>query len=283
MPQIQPETVQNPAFARIADFRAEAEALDATLAALTEAEWRRPTAFKNWSVFDHVGHLCISDRTALQAVREPAEFSQRVAERMQAPDPLPDWKGELIPALGAGSGAALRALWLTAARDLATALEGVPRDVRIPWFGPAMSPVAFAVARLMESWAHGETIHDALVLPRPASDRLRHVCELGWRTRGFSLFIHGQPPDTTPIRLELRSPGGEFWSWGDADAVDRIIGDARDFARVVCQCRNVQDTGLAVQGEAARNWMAVAQCFVGGPSTPPPPGARTIASDLETR
>jgi len=38
--------------------------------------------------------------------------------------------------------------------------------------------------------------------------------------------------------------------------------------------RNVADTTLRVEGETARQWMSIAQCFAGPPETPPAPGAR---------
>jgi len=43
---------------------------------------------------------------------------------------------------------------------------------------------------------------------------------------------------------------------------------------VVTQGRNVADTALAVVGTTAERWMAVAQCFAGGPEEPPAPGQR---------
>jgi hypothetical protein len=43
---------------------------------------------------------------------------------------------------------------------------------------------------------------------------------------------------------------------------------------VVTQVRNIADTQLSVTGEAARRWMAIAQCFAGPPNDPPAKGAR---------
>ena len=51
-------------------------------------------------------------------------------------------------------------------------------------------------------------------------------------------------------------------------------GDAADFCHVVTQGRNVADTPLEVTGPVATEWMAIAQCFAGGPVDPPKPGAR---------
>jgi hypothetical protein len=53
-----------------------------------------------------------------------------------------------------------------------------------------------------------------------------------------------------------------------------VEGSASEFCQVVTQVRNVADTRLRVSGETARRWMAIAQCFAGGPETPPAPGTR---------
>jgi uncharacterized protein (TIGR03084 family) len=267
----------------IADLKAEYESLDGVLALLHDAEWDRSTLFRDWTVFDTVAHLLISERIGLAALTDPASFARQAEAQMrahrEAQVPLPDWRKTALPELGVGDGAALRALWSSEAQRVATLLTEVPQDMRVPWYGPSMSVASFATARLMETWAHGETIHDALAMRRPATSRLRHVCDLGWRTRSYALTSHGLPQEDAPVYVALRAPGDESWTWGDAGAVDKISGCARDFARVVCQCRNVLDTGLVVVGPAATRWMAVAQCFAGGAVAPPPPGVRKTAAD----
>ena len=52
-------------------------------------------------------------------------------------------------------------------------------------------------------------------------------------------------------------------------------GTAEDFCLVVTQRRNVRDTDLIATGEAAEQWMAIAQCF-GGESGIPAPGVRAV-------
>jgi uncharacterized protein (TIGR03084 family) len=272
-------------FALIADLQAEYESLDATLAALDDSQWRELTPFRDWSVFDTVAHLCISERIGLSALMEPEAFVRRVATQMQAQrhaeEPPADWRETEVPGLGVNDGEALRALWRRDTESVAAMLSQLAPDARVPWYGPSMSVMSFATARLMETWAHGETIHDALNQRRHATQRLRHICDLGWRTRGFALMIHGLPRDETPIYLALQAPSGGTWSWGDPQAANRINGKARDFARVVCQCRSVSDTYLVVEGAAAAQWMSVAQCFAGGPVSPPLPGARKRPTDAE--
>jgi len=271
----------------MADLKAEYESLDAALAPLDEAQWRKVTPFRDWTVFDTVAHLCISERLGLAALEEPESFARQVSAQMEAQkhatEPPPDWRKTAVPELGVDTGASLRALWRADTEAVSRRLTTLPRDARVPWYGPSMSVMSFATSRLMETWAHGETLHDALDQRRDATSRLEHICDLGWRTRPFALMINGLPGDPTPIHLMLRAPGGGSWSWGDAAAANRITGEARDFARVVCQCRNVLDTRLVVQGAAAMQWMSVAQCFAGGPVSPPPPGARKTPIDRRTR
>jgi hypothetical protein len=73
-------------------------------------------------------------------------------------------------------------------------------------------------------------------------------------------------------RLKLIAPSGAVWEYGEGD--DLITGRATEFCQVVTQCRNSADTSLEVEGEVAKAWMAVAQCFAGPPNDPPPPGVR---------
>ena len=55
---------------------------------------------------------------------------------------------------------------------LADALRAVPAGTKLPWFGPPMSATSMATARLMETWAHGQDVADALGVAAPA-DRPR--------------------------------------------------------------------------------------------------------------
>ena len=46
-----------------------------------------------------------------------------------------------------------------------------------------MGAKSFLTARLMETWAHGIDVADALGVTREPTDRLRHVAQLGFITR----------------------------------------------------------------------------------------------------
>ena len=51
-----------------------------------------------------------------------------------------------------------------------------------------------------------------------------------------------------------------------------VRGTAEDFCLVVTQRRHVDDTSLAISGEAARVWMVRAQVFAGPPTAGPNAG-----------
>ena len=64
------------------------------------------------------------------------------------------------------------------------------------------------------------------------------------------------------------------WEWNTDNNKDSIIGDASDFCKVVTQVRNINDTNLKVEGDIAKKWMSIAQCFAGPPEDPPIKGSR---------
>jgi uncharacterized protein (TIGR03084 family) len=257
--------VSVPEFAAWAE---ETAALDRVLAGLSDEAWRRVTGFKGWSVFDTVHHLALSDSLAAAAASDAEAFRARRGALGGAAGGLGrDGPPAIAPQ-------ALLARWREGVQALRAAFEALQPSQRLPWYGPDMSARAFLVARLMETWAHGGTICEALGVVQAPTDRLKPICELGVRTHGWSFRVRGREPPAAEVSLALTAPSGEVWRWGPQVAADRISGVAEDFALVVTQRRNVADTGLVVEGEAAKAWMAIAQCFAGAASDPPAPGTR---------
>jgi uncharacterized protein (TIGR03084 family) len=154
--------------------------------------------------------------------------------------------------------------WQQVFDRLLDALRALPPDAKVPWYGPPMSPASFATARLMEYWAHGQDVADALGVERTPTERLRHICHLGVRTRGFSYVVRGLVPPAVPVRVDLTAPDGSTWTWGEGE--ERVSGPAVDFALRVTQRRHRDDTALVATGASASEWLDVAQCFAGPPS-----------------
>ncbi len=80
-----------------------------------------------------------------------------------------------------------------------------PSD-RIPWITGQMSAVSFATARLMETWAHGQDVVDGSASRATPTARLRHVADLGVRTRPFSYAVNGLALPDDDVRVELDEP-----------------------------------------------------------------------------
>ncbi len=149
---------------------------------------------------------------------------------------------------------------------LLDAFGGLVGTERLEWYGPPMSATSSATARLMETWAHGQDVVDAVGAADrwPATDRLRHIAHLGVRTRSFSYAVRGAEPPDADVRVELAAPSGDTWSWGDPAAADRIAGPAVDFCLLVTQRRHRDDLALEVVGPSAEEWVTIAQAFAGG-------------------
>jgi uncharacterized protein (TIGR03084 family) len=147
-------------------------------------------------------------------------------------------------------------------------LAAAPAGDRLPWIGTTMTPAAMATARLMETWAHGLDVAEALGVRNPPTARLRHVAFLGVRTLGHSFATHGRTPPTEPVRVELEAPDGDRWVYGPPDATNRLVGPALDFCLLVTQRRHRADLALVATGSVADEWLDVAQAFTG----PPGPG-----------
>ena len=184
-------------------LRAEGESLDALVAALEPGDWARPTPAAGWSIAHQVGHLQWTDEVALLAVRDPTAFVEVLAGAAGRPSIVDD---EAAARAGLPP-AALLSRWRSGRELLATALATATEQV--PWFGPPMSPRSMTTARIMETWAHGQDVADALGVPRDLSDRLHDVAHLGVRTRDFSFRINHVAPPAEDFRVELSAADGE--------------------------------------------------------------------------
>lgn len=263
--------------ALVDDLVAESAALDAVLEGLRPSQWSLPTPAAQWAIGDQVSHLAFFDEATLQSLVDPDQF-RRDAEVLRSGGPgFPD----RIAAQHRGRPGADLLSWFRQARGaLVPAYRTVDPGCRLPWYGPDMSPASSVTARLMETWAHGQDIVDALGLERPPTTRLRHIADLGIRAAPYSYTVNHLPPPKLPIRIELRAPDGGEWSWGPPDALDRVTGDALDFCLVVTQRRHHDDSGVVVTGPTAQQWIAIAQAFAGPPGTGRPPRVSTEGKQL---
>ena len=252
----------------LADLVAERDDLRSMLAAFPDDAFDRMTPADPWLVRDQISHLAFYDDEATKAATSSEAFAAAVSKmaemgaeaymqqhisrgREMDPDELMQWLAD-------------------AERAMLEALARCDPDDRLPWYGPPMRASSFVVARLMETWAHGQDIADALGVRREPTARLFHVAELGIKTFRFSYQNRGLDVPDGRVRVALRGPSGTVSVWND-EYDDSVTGPLEDFCLVVTQRRNIADTHLVIEGPLAAEWMSIAQAFAGppGPGRPP--------------
>jgi uncharacterized protein (TIGR03084 family) len=252
------------------DLQAEHESLDRVVRDLSSAQWSEPTPAAGWDVRDTVSHLCFFDEAATLAIEDPPRFGE--------------WRNELVSEMGTGAtpdvdigrGLAdtpeLLERWRSSRQSFVDAAErtaALPEPPRITWFGPPMSLASFVTARIMETWAHGVDIRDALglpLVPDATTTRLRHICHIGYGARAFTFAAHGVADTGEPVAFEVAAPDGSTWTWGPSGAEQRISGTALEMALVFTQRRHPGRTGVKATGPAAETWLGIAQAFAGPPT-----------------
>ena len=256
------------------DLLAEVEEFHDFLLTLDESEWQKSTGFMNWTPWDVVAHLHYFDLVSQTALEGGAPFKARqdalirsIGKGMTNAQIAREEFGEIAPV-------ELLDRWLTTCRTMATELGESDPKRRLPWFGPDMGVRMFTTARYMETWAHSQEVYDLKGAKRTYNDRIKNVAAIGIRTFGWTFVNRKLEVPGPPPYVRLDAPSGAIWEWSDPSEEEYIRGDAAEFCHVVTQGRNIEDTGLEVVGAVSSQWMAIAQCFAGGPVDPPKPGER---------
>jgi uncharacterized protein (TIGR03084 family) len=253
------------------DLAAEYQALDDIIKNIDDTEWDKVTPFYNWTIKEQISHLAYFDWFAKLSASDQKTFNQEMQELAK------DFNNLFQNTLKRGlsmTNSQLLEWWRTERNDIIKAYEALDPKTRLPWHIP-MSAKSSATARLMETWAHGQDIVDALNVTRTATDRLKHISHLGVATFGWSFKCRGIKVPSESVKVELNSPSGDLWTWGQEEqngTKNSIAGNAEDFCLVVTQRRHIDDTNLKVNGEVAGQWMLNAQVFAGPSAKGPEPG-----------
>jgi uncharacterized protein (TIGR03084 family) len=247
----------------LADLVAESSDVDSLVADLPAAEWERATPAAGWTIAHQIAHLTATDHAAFMAITDPDAFNVHLTEAAARMNTFVD--EVLVDFLAPPPQLLTR--WRSGREKLATAIAGVPVGQRIPWYATAMTGPSMATARLMETWAHGLDVAEALGVSRPPTVRLRHIAFLGHRTLGYAFLAHGRPAPAGPVRVELAAPDGTLWTFGPTDAANCVTGPALDFCYLVTQRRHRDDLALTATGPVAEEWLGIAQAFAGPPGS----------------
>ncbi|MFF2727738.1 TIGR03084 family metal-binding protein [Streptomyces sp. NPDC058008] len=251
------------------DMREESDELDLLVAGLSASEWASPTPAEGWTVAHQIAHLNWTDEVALTAATDPDAFAAEVGKALASPETFAAEAAE--EAVAALTPQALLVEWRQGRARLQEALRAAPAGTRLPWYGPPMSIASMATARLMETWAHGQDIADALGVTRRPTARLRHVARIGVRARDYAYFVRGLRPPAEQFRVELRAEDGTSAVYGPEDAAQRITGPLLDFCLLVTQRAHRDDLAVEAVGTDADRWLDIAQAFAGPAGAGRPP------------
>jgi uncharacterized protein (TIGR03084 family) len=250
------------------DLAAESADLRRLVAGLDEIGWRTPTPAVGWTIGDQISHLAFFDDAAITSATDPDRFVAQLASEFTTGRLTTEAVAHRYRDL---TGAELLVWFDGSRRRLIETFGPLDPAQRLPWFGPAMSAASSVTARVMETWAHGQDVADALGTARTPTPRLKHVAHIGVRALAFSFIVNGQAVPEEPVRVEL-GWDGELWTWGEPGAQSRVTGPALDFCLLVTQRRHRADTALLAEGETADQWLDIAQAFAGPPGAGRRPG-----------
>ena len=242
------------------DVPGEHAALDALVAPLSEAAWKTPTPAEGWDVADTITHLTLSDEAALASVEgKGRELFEGI---MMDPEAALAGQAEEAAAL---TPTQVLERWRAARGAVLDAMRAAPPGTRVYWGIGEMSVKSLATARLMECWAHGLDCFAALGVTPVDTDRMRHVCYLGYQTLpyAFQFAAREMPAERDQLRLELTGPSGDTWPFGPDDAPQVVRGSAGEWARLAVRRITLADaSSLRADGPLAEAALEVAKAYL---------------------
>jgi uncharacterized protein (TIGR03084 family) len=239
---------------------AECDELDAMLAGLDDEQWQLPTPAPGWTIAHQVAHLAATFRVAGLAGSDPDGFVALMARLSQ------DFTANVANALAeylSDPPEVLFDRWKAERNAAVKALSSVPADQLVPWLVNPLPPSVLMMAGMMEAFAHGQDIADALGVRPTRTDRIRFLVAFAVRVWDFGYLARNEPKPDVEFRYELTAPSGALWQFGPEDASQRISGPAEDFCLLVTRRRHRDDLAVTAIGADADHWLDIAQAYRG--------------------
>ncbi|WP_434743979.1 TIGR03084 family metal-binding protein [Micromonospora sp. SH-82] len=230
--------------------------------------WRTETPAPGWTVAHQIAHLAATFKLAALAASDAGRFSA-VVSRL-----TPDFSANVDAALAgylAEEPPELLRRWREERVAAERALSALPGDHMVPWLVRPLPAAVLACAGMMELFAHGQDVADALGIRRRHDDRIGHLVGFAVRTWDFGYLARKIDVPDVQMRFEITAPSGKVWEFGPADADQRVTGPAVDFCLLATRRRHHADLAVAAEGDVARNWLEIAQAYRGpaGPGRQP--------------
>jgi enediyne biosynthesis protein E11 len=244
----------------ISALKADAMELHKLLTGLDATEWTAPTPAPGWTVAHQVAHLAATFQRAGLAASDPPAFAEVM--KHAKPDLNDEVAAVMQPYLELPQ-EELLARWYEELITSADALAAVPAGEDVPWLVNPLPPDVLASGGMMELFAHGQDIADALGAPLERTDRIGYLVGFIVHTRQFGYLARGTTPPSDDFRFEVTAPSGTLWTFGPPDAAQRIVGPALDLCLLAGRRRHHADLSLVATGEHAKQWLEIAQAYRG--------------------
>lgn len=242
------------------DLAAEGDELYDVVAELSGDDWKAPTPATGWTVAHQLAHLAFITGLAKLSTTDPEAFE------VEAAPSRTDFQGTVDTRLAeylADPPAQVLRRWQDNRTAAQQGLAAAGRDTKVPWLSNPLPASVLAAGIMMELFAHGQDVRDALGRPRTYTDRIGHIAFFGTRTRDFGYLARGLRPPAEEFRFELTAPSGIPWNFGPADAEQKVSGPAADFCLLVTRRRHRDDLALTATGDQADHWLDIAQAYPG--------------------
>ena len=232
----------------LADLAGQHAELWSLLELLDDLAWQLPSPCDGWEVADVVLHLHQTDELALASLR--GELSPDLAEFMRAggESSVDDAASASVAHARGGMGSDIGAQWHESATRLRSAFDGVDPSARLQWVVGRLSARTLAATRLAECWIHTGDVASALGVELAATERLRHIARLAWRTLPYA-FARSGAELAGPVGFELVGTSGGRWEFGlDDHPLTVVSGSGAELCEVAGRRRDPATTGLTVTG-----------------------------------
>lgn len=224
-------------------------------------DWDRPTPAEGWTVLDQVAHLAFVFDLAAVAATDAHGFGEAVEmASVRGFDAVVGAGTKEISDTGAFG--TLDA-WDSALDASLAALAAVRPEQLVPWLAGPLPVDVLAAAGMMETFAHGQDVADALGLVAVRTDRIERLVHFVHRTQHFGYLARGVEPPVGDLRFEVTLPSGRELRVGPEDAVNVVSGSAVALCLVAARRRHRDDTDICADGPLADAWLDVAQAYRG--------------------
>lgn len=236
--------------------------LDGLLAGRSDEEWQQPSRCEGWTVADVVLHLVQTDAMARAAVQDRfPEFIAELTKDLGPATSVDDGAARMVERERGAPPPVLFERWQSGADELRRLLAQADPHHRVTWVAGELSTHTLASTRLAETWIHTGDVAAAFGVSPVATDQLRYVARLAWRTLPYAFAQAGRSL-SGPVALELRGPDDQTWTFGtDAEPVTTVRGDALDWCLVAARRVEPRDTGLTGEGPDVDDVLRLARTY----------------------